>query len=176
MVSVKWITAAKFLRQIRFRNGDFWLAGIERKRAPRDVEGEKKTRGKVEHVKFCCSRCRNPSSRGDLIRGGPQSHSEKFISISRGKMRAVCLSLFPSPSLARSRHFRALSVCSAFRCQRAEGLNKKKGHSFRSFWRRWDANTTVSFSLLLSLSLSHSSSPYLPLFLFAWLWISAADN
>lgn len=70
-----------------------------------------------------------------------------------------------------SRQLHAFLVRSAFRCQRAERLNKKKGHSFRPFWRRWDANTTVSFSLVL-----FSSSTVSTLSLFAWLWISAADN
>lgn len=70
-------------------------------RASRRVRKKKKRMSKVKHVKFCCSRCCNSSSHGDLIRGGLQSHSEKFISISRSKTRA-CRVLFLPPPLSFS--------------------------------------------------------------------------
>lgn len=72
-------------------------------RASRRVRKKKKRErmSKVKHVKFCCSRCCNSSSHGDLIRGGLQSHSEKFISISRSKTRA-CRVLFLPPPLSFS--------------------------------------------------------------------------
>lgn len=112
-------------------------------------EKKEERMSKFKHVKFCCSRCCNSSSHGDLIRGGLQSHSEKFISISRSKTRAVSLSPPLSLSLHYSHEVHTLSVRSAFCRQRAQRVNKKKGHSFRPFWRRWDANTPVSFSLVL---------------------------
>lgn len=78
---------------------------ISRWRASRRVRKRKKKKrermSKVKHVKFCCSRCCNSSSHGDLIRGGLQSHSEKFISISRSKTRA-CRVLFLPPPLSFS--------------------------------------------------------------------------
>lgn len=73
-------------------------------RASRRVRKRKKKKrermSKVKHVKFCCSRCCNSSSHGDLIRGGLQSHSEKFISISRSKTRACRVLFLPPPSLS----------------------------------------------------------------------------
>lgn len=87
----------------------------------------------------------------------------------------ACRVLFSPPLfLYYSHEVHTLSVRSAFCRQRAQRVNKKKGHSFRPFWRRWDANTAVSFSLVLFFSLTLPQISILSLF--PWLWISAVDN
>lgn len=75
-----------------------------------EMEKKKERMSKVKHVKFCCSRCCNSSSHGDLIHGGLQSHSEKFISISRSKTRAVSFSPPLSFSTIHTRFTPSLSV------------------------------------------------------------------
>lgn len=162
---------------------DFGFDEIERKisrwRASRRVRKrkEKKKRermSKVKHVKFCCSRCCNSSSHGDLIRGGLQSHSEKFISISRSKTRACRVLFLPPPSLSllftRGSHplcpFRVLSSTGteseqeerAFISSLLTAMRRKHGRIFFSrslfFFSPYSSADIYPFSISMTLNLS----------------------
>lgn len=149
-------------------------------RASRRVRKKKKRErmSKVKHVKFCCSRCCNSSSHGDLIRGGLQSHSEKFISISRSKTRACRVLFLPPPlsfSTIHTRFTPSLSV-PRFVVNGHREWTRRKGIHFVPF----DGDETQTRPYLF-LSFSFFFFPLtLPqisiLSLFPWLWISAVDN
>lgn len=147
-------------------------------RASRRVRKRKKKKrermSKVKHVKFCCSRCCNSSSHGDLIRGGLQSHSEKFISISRSKTRACRVLFLPPPSLSllftRGSHplcpFRVLSSTGteseqeerAFISSLLTAMRRKHGRIFFSrslfFFSPYSSADIYPFSISMTLNLS----------------------
>lgn len=151
---------------------------ISRWRASRRVRKRKKKKrermSKVKHVKFCCSRCCNSSSHGDLIRGGLQSHSEKFISISRSKTRACRVLFLPPPSLSllfiRGSHplcpFRVLSSTGteseqeerAFISSLLTAMRRKHGRIFFSrslfFFSPYSSADIYPFSISMTLNLS----------------------
>lgn len=147
--------------------------------------------GKSNAVKFCCSRTsRSIVARWSHPRRGPQSHSERFISVSRSKTRAVSpfllslslffVSPFLLPLLLSARL--CFSRASASRPPRLfprvvvngqRDWTRRKGIHFVPF--DGDETQTRPYLFPFSLSLSYCTATS-TLSLFAWLWISAADN
>lgn len=128
----------------RFRDGELRDEfEREKKKKGKDVESQTRKILLLKMLQFIVARWSHPRRIAVAFR-------EVYLHFAKQNACLPC-PFSPSPPLFLyySHEVHTLSVRSAFCRQRAQRVNKKKGHSFRPFWRRWDANTAVSFSLVL---------------------------